>query len=103
MRLHCDVRIQVVERAVGLLAAVPAALVHALDLFVASSRALVLLGTGDGDERVDLKREEWVSRFCRFHNLAHSSACPASREGLPSRGASDASLDPQRYRTTGRA
>jgi hypothetical protein len=55
VRLHRDVGVQVVQRAVGLLAAVPAALVHALDLLVASARALVLLRTGDGDERVDLR------------------------------------------------
>lgn len=43
MRLHGDMGIQVVECAVGLLTAVPAALVHALDLFVTATRALVLL------------------------------------------------------------
>lgn len=49
-RLHRDVPIQVGEGSVGLLAAVPTALVYALDLLVPSARALVLLGAGDGDE-----------------------------------------------------
>jgi hypothetical protein len=90
MRLHCDVRIQVVERAVGLLAAVPAALVHALDLFVASARALVLLGTGDGDERVDLKGEDGSANSVHF-TISHTRAraLPPERdfplEALPTR------------------
>lgn len=46
--------IEMVEGAVGLLAAVPAALVHPLDLFIAPSRSLVLLCTGDRYEGVDL-------------------------------------------------
>jgi hypothetical protein len=54
VRLHGDVRVEVVQRTVGLLAAVPPTLVHALDLFVASAGALVLLGPGDGDEGVNL-------------------------------------------------
>jgi hypothetical protein len=53
VRLHRDVGIEMVEGAVGLLAALPAALVHALDLLVAAARALMLLGAGDGNERVD--------------------------------------------------
>jgi hypothetical protein len=60
VRLHRDVRVQVVQGSVRLLAAVPAALVHALNLLVASARALVLLGAGNGDEGVDLgsKRQQ---------------------------------------------
>ena len=42
-----------VERAISLLAAIPATLVHALNFFVASSGTLVLLCAGDGNERVD--------------------------------------------------
>jgi hypothetical protein len=52
VRLHCDVCVQMVKGTIGLLAAVPAALVHALNLLVATTRALVLLGTWDGNERV---------------------------------------------------
>lgn len=55
MRLHGYVGIQVVQCAIGLLATVPAALVHALDLFISSTGTLVLLGTGDGDKGVDLR------------------------------------------------
>lgn len=54
VRLHRDVRIQMVECPVRLLAALPSTLVHALDFFVAAAGALVLLGTGDRDERVNL-------------------------------------------------
>ena len=46
--------IEMVQRAISLLASIPSTLVHALDLFVTSARALVLLGTGDRDEGVDL-------------------------------------------------
>jgi hypothetical protein len=55
MRLHGDVSVEVVQRSVGLFAAIPATLVHAINLFVASARALVLLGAGDGYEGVDLE------------------------------------------------
>lgn len=54
VRLHRDVRVQVVESAIRLLAAVPAALVHALNLLVATTGPLVLLRTRDGNEGVDL-------------------------------------------------
>jgi hypothetical protein len=56
VRLHRDVRIQMIECAVRLFAAVPATLVHALNLFVATTWSLVLLGTWDRNERVDLSR-----------------------------------------------
>ena len=58
MRLHCDVSIQVVQGAVGLLATVPSALVHALNLLVSATWTLVLLGTWNWDEGVDLA--QWV-------------------------------------------
>jgi hypothetical protein len=45
-----------VQCAISLLAAVPTALVHALDFFVTSSRTLVLLGTRDRDERINLRK-----------------------------------------------
>lgn len=52
--LHSNMRIEMVQSAVCLFAAIPAALVHALNLLVAASGTLVLLGTGNRDERVDL-------------------------------------------------
>ena len=48
VRLHCDVRVQVVQSAVCLFASIPAALVHAFNLLVAAARPLVLLRTWDG-------------------------------------------------------
>lgn len=57
MRLHRDMSVQVVKSAVGLFAAVPATLVHALDLFISSAGSLVLLGAWNGDERVHLCHE----------------------------------------------
>jgi len=68
VRLHRDMRIQMVERAICFLASIPAAFVHAFDFFVATSGTLVLLGTGDRDERVDLRKRmrilagTWSSR-----------------------------------------
>jgi hypothetical protein len=53
MRLHRDVRVQMIERAIGLLAPVPPTLVHALDLFVAPARSLMLLRAWNRYERVD--------------------------------------------------
>lgn len=54
MGLHGDMRVQVVERAVRLLTALPATLVHSLDFFVSTTGPLVLLGTGNRNEGVDL-------------------------------------------------
>lgn len=48
-----------VQSAVGFLAAVPAALVHALNLLVPATGALVLLRAWDGDKRVHGR--QWVT------------------------------------------
>ena len=56
MRLHGDVSIQMVQCTVGLFTAVPSTLVHALDLFISTSRSLVLLRAWNRYERVDLRR-----------------------------------------------
>ena len=56
VRLHSNVRIEMVQRAISLLTAVPSTLIHALDFFVASSRTLVLLGARDGYKRVNLRQ-----------------------------------------------
>jgi hypothetical protein len=53
MRLHRNVRVQVVKGAIGLLTSVPAAFVHALDFLVSSARSLVLLCAWNWDKRVD--------------------------------------------------
>lgn len=68
VRLHCDVRIQVIEGSVSLFTPVPAALVHAFDFFVASTRSLVLLCTGDGDKGINGR--ERMSALC-----IHVSLC----------------------------
>jgi len=54
MGLHGDMSIEVVQRAVSLLAAIPTTLVHALNFLVTSTGSLVLLGTRDRNERVYL-------------------------------------------------
>jgi hypothetical protein len=54
MRLHGDMRVQMIERAVRLFTTLPATLVHSLDFFVSASGPLVLLGTGNGNEGIDL-------------------------------------------------
>jgi len=53
VRLHCDMRIEMVQGAVGFFASVPATLVHALNLLVTPARSLVLLRAGNGDKRVN--------------------------------------------------
>ena len=55
MGLHGHVRVQMIECPVRFLAALPATLVHALDFFITATRTLVLLGTGNGNEGVDLR------------------------------------------------
>lgn len=54
MRLHRDMGIQMIERAICLLTPLPSTLVHALNLFIAPARSLMLLGAGDRDERINL-------------------------------------------------
>ena len=56
-------RIQVVERAICLLAPVPPALVHSLDFFVATTWPLVLLSTRNGDEGIDLGKRVRILCF----------------------------------------
>lgn len=70
MRLHRDVSVEVVQSAVSLLATCPAALVHALNLFIPSTGSLPLLFPGDGNKRIDLIIRELASKFppevCEF-------------------------------------
>lgn len=60
--LHRHMRIQMVQRAVSLLATLPSTFVHALDLFIATTGSLVLLSAGDWHERVDLRERMWILR-----------------------------------------
>jgi hypothetical protein len=50
VRLHGHMGIEMIQGSVSLFTPIPSALVHALDLLVSSSRALVLLGTWNGDK-----------------------------------------------------
>ena len=61
MRLHRHMRIQVVQCAVCFFTAVPAALVHALNLFITATGPLVLLRTWNGDKGIDLHEDD-ISR-----------------------------------------
>lgn len=61
VRLHGDVRVEMVQSAIGLLASIPAALVHALDFLITSTGAFVLLSAGDGNKRVNLFKVEFTS------------------------------------------
>ena len=54
MALHGNVGIEMVQGTVRLLATIPAALVHSLNLLITPARPLVLLRTWDGHERVHL-------------------------------------------------
>lgn len=50
MALHRDMCVEVIERAVTLQAALPAALVYSLNLLVSPSRPLPLAGAREGNE-----------------------------------------------------
>jgi hypothetical protein len=67
MRLHSNVSIQMIKCSVGLLAAIPSALVHALNFFITSPRTLVLLRTGNRDERVNLGERVLYTSQLRFN------------------------------------
>jgi hypothetical protein len=56
VRLHGDMGVEVVQCAISLLTAIPSTLVHALNFFVTSARALVLLGAGNGNKGVNLRQ-----------------------------------------------
>lgn len=77
MRLHGHVRIQVVQSAIRFLTPVPATLVHTLNFFVTTARALMLLCTGNRNERVDLKHR--VSSLIRSASNTHPTRANATR------------------------
>lgn len=54
MRLHGYMRIQMVQRAIRLLTALPPALIHTFNLLITATRSLMLLGPGDWHKRIDL-------------------------------------------------
>ena len=56
MRLHSDMGIQMIERAICLLTSLPSTLVHTLNLFIAPARSLMLLGAGNRDKRINLRK-----------------------------------------------
>lgn len=62
VRLHGDMCIQVVERAICLLATIPPALVHSLNFFISTARSLVLLSTWNRNEGIDLANASVKSR-----------------------------------------
>ena len=71
MRLHGDMRVQVIERAICLLTTLPTTLVHSFDFFISTAGALVLLGTGNGNEGIDLvegcqihAKASWIQHTC---------------------------------------
>jgi hypothetical protein len=80
MRLHCNMRVQVVEGAIGLLTSIPSTFVHALDFFVSPARSLVLLCAWNWYKRVDGRK--WVSALLTL--LAHSEfhAGPHSNDDM---------------------
>lgn len=68
VRLHGDVSVEMIQGAVGFLATMPVAFIHALDLFVASSGALVLLSTGNRNEGVDLRERMLLTISCSLED-----------------------------------
>jgi hypothetical protein len=55
MRLHCNVRIQMVQSTVSLLATVPPTFVHALNFFISPAWSLVLLRARNGYKRINCR------------------------------------------------
>lgn len=80
MGLHGDVSIEVVQSAVCLLATVPSALVHALNLLVSSPRSLVLLRAWYGHKAVDLNMQ------CQYLGLEKYTRIFPSATGKPQDG-----------------
>lgn len=54
VRLHSNMGVQVVQSTICLLTSIPSALVHTLNLLITTAGTLMLLGTWDRNERVDL-------------------------------------------------
>lgn len=55
MRLHRDMRIQVIKSTIRLLTPLVPAFVHALDFFISTTRSFVLLRSWNRNERVHLR------------------------------------------------
>lgn len=53
--LHGHMCIQMIQCAIGLLAAIPATLVHSLNFLISTTRPLVLLSARDRNKRVHLQ------------------------------------------------
>lgn len=62
VRLHGYVRIQMVQRAIRLFAALPSTLIHPLDFFIATTGPLVLLRAWDRHEGIHLGERVRVLR-----------------------------------------
>jgi hypothetical protein len=60
MRLHRDMRVEMVQGTVSLFTAIPPAFVHALDFFIPPAGSLMLLGPRNWDKRIDLQAENHV-------------------------------------------
>ena len=56
MGLHSNMRIQMVKCAIGLFTSLPPTFIHSFNLFISTTWALVLLGAGNRDERVNLRK-----------------------------------------------
>jgi len=59
-------RIKMIQCTICLLAALPSAFVHPLNLFIAAARALVLLSTGNGDEGVNLRQRLRILSMSKY-------------------------------------
>lgn len=94
MRLHGHVRIQMIQGTISLFASIPTTFVHSFNFFIATTRPLVLLGTRDRDEGVDLEQYFHVSPH-QFHfihqknNIALISHNKNSKEPPPKLGHRD--------------
>lgn len=75
-------RIQVIQGPVCFFTSIPAALVHALNLFVTATGSLVLLRTRNGDKGIDLHRNH-ISRVPMGQNQRDHGCLPGQGATRP--------------------
>ena len=79
--LHRNMSIQVVQGTVCFFATVPSTFVHSFDLFVATTRALVLLRTWYRDKGIELSRTRCQLSGGKKDQMTDLARTVASRHG----------------------
>lgn len=97
VRLHSNVRIQMVQRAICLFTTIPSALVHALNLFISSTRTLVLLRTRNRNKRVNGRH--WMSALQRVRKTRSDASMESYKAMTYTWGSGDSGC--HSWRSTG--